>query len=202
MFDTNEFDKLLNHQPYTLNIKGFDLLVDDKVFAPDPTLTNSTPFLLNNLSDLKGKSILDVGTGTGILSLFAVKNGASKVLALDIDDAAINNAKKNLEKFPNVKVIKSNLFEKVEGKFDIIFGNLPILDEIWDIEESTVSTIEKFLSQAKNYLEPEGKVYFTWFSISDVEFIKDLLNKYNYNYKIITESKLDFDWYLFICSVI
>ena len=45
-----------------------------------------------------GVRVLDLGTGTGILSIAAVKLGAAEVLALDTDAAAVNAARSNAEK--------------------------------------------------------------------------------------------------------
>lgn len=47
--------------------------------------------------DFKGLSVLDFGTGTGILSIMAEKLGAKEVLAIDMDDWSIENAKENLQ---------------------------------------------------------------------------------------------------------
>lgn len=74
----------------------------------------------------KDKIILDIGTGTGIQSIFAKKWGAKKVVAVDIDYNAIQTARKNFQK-NNVEVISQlNIYnEFIEDKFDIIIANLP-----------------------------------------------------------------------------
>lgn len=46
-------------------------------------------------TDLNGKRVLDHGTGTGVLAIFAKRLGAESVLALDIDDKSVSNAKEN-----------------------------------------------------------------------------------------------------------
>ena len=57
----------------------------------------TTSLLINTLlsTDLTGKNVLDHGTGTGVLAIFAKKQGAQQVFAVDIDDKSVENAKEN-----------------------------------------------------------------------------------------------------------
>ena len=58
----------------------------------------TTRMILTQLSemDLRGKSVIDAGTGTGILAIMAMKRGAAKVKAYDIDEWSVENAQQNL----------------------------------------------------------------------------------------------------------
>ena len=47
--------------------------------------------------DFKNKTVLDFGTGTGVLAILAEKLGAAKVIAIDNDEWSINNAIENIE---------------------------------------------------------------------------------------------------------
>ena len=68
----------------------------------------------------KGK-VLDMCTGSGILAKAALEK-TKDVTAVDIKEKAVNHCKKN-----KINVIKSDLFHKVEGKFDLIIFNPPYL---------------------------------------------------------------------------
>src|SRR4051812_34327997 len=81
-----------------LNIGGVTVRVNKDVFTPDPALTNSSLILLKSLPDLEGKSVLDLGTGCGILAVYAALNGASRVTAVDIDPNAVANASENVQR--------------------------------------------------------------------------------------------------------
>ncbi len=74
----------------------------------------------------KGLSVLDVGTGSGILSIAAAKLGASKVLAVDIDRMAISNARENVDENSVSDTVRLKLgrIGRVRGKFDIIVSNI------------------------------------------------------------------------------
>jgi methylase of polypeptide subunit release factors len=63
----------------------------------------------------KNKSVLDVGSGCGIQAKAAILSGAKSVLAIDINPESVDYIKK-----AGIHTIKSNLFSKVKGKFDLI----------------------------------------------------------------------------------
>ncbi|MBY0096320.1 50S ribosomal protein L11 methyltransferase [Mesobacillus maritimus] len=74
-----------------------------------------------------GDRIVDVGTGSGVLSIAAAKLGATKIEALDLDEVAVNVARSNikLNKVDEVvKVRQNNLLDGVEGETDIIVANI------------------------------------------------------------------------------
>ena len=77
--------------------------------------------------DLNGKTVLDIGTGSGILGISALLLGAESCLAVDIDKncvaTAIDNAGKNHVK-DRFKAVTGDLVQAVNGKFDIIFANI------------------------------------------------------------------------------
>lgn len=71
--------------------------------------------------------VLDVGTGTGVLSIAAAKLGAARVTAVDLDQVAVQSAKINvkLNKVQDVvSVSHNNLSDNVEGKYTIVVANL------------------------------------------------------------------------------
>ena len=73
------------------------------------------------------KSVIDVGTGSGILALASAKLGAKFVEAYDIDDNAVKSAKENcvLNNLQDkIYVANANLLDKTTGKFDIVLANI------------------------------------------------------------------------------
>ena len=75
--------------------------------------------------NITGKKILDLGCGTGILSILCEKVGAEDILSVDIDTTAIDNLKDNI-RCNNSKKITSleGTIHDVKSKFDFIFANI------------------------------------------------------------------------------
>src|SRR5579864_5016928 len=77
-----------------INIKGIDLLVYPHVYPSDKFRT--TNFVLENLQPLfKDKTVCDMGCGLGIVGQFALRHGARKVVQVDINPIAVENARAN-----------------------------------------------------------------------------------------------------------
>src|SRR3989344_1582935 len=131
----------------------------------------------------KGK-VLDMGTGAGILAKTALEK-TKDVLAVDINEEAVNNCKKL-----KINCIKSDLFEKVKGKFDLIIFNPPYLpDDNIKLEDNLNhiggkkgnEVLERFFSQTKKYLTKEGKILIVFSSLTPN--VNKIIKKYNFKYK-------------------
>lgn len=77
--------------------------------------------------DLIGKSVVDVGCGSGILGIAAAKLGSSDVIGIDIDENAVKIAVENVNS-NNVgsvmSVLHGDLLEQIEGNKDVIVANI------------------------------------------------------------------------------
>ncbi len=74
-----------------------------------------------------GDRVLDVGTGTGVLAVAAVKLGAGLCVAVDNDEWSIENSRENIERngiADRVRVVKGEVSSVEEGEFDIVAANL------------------------------------------------------------------------------
>jgi ribosomal protein L11 methyltransferase len=76
----------------------------------------------------KGLSVLDVGTGSGILSIIAAKLGAKEVWGIDIDGVAVENARENVEKNRVSAVVKTRKgsISDLHKKFDVVVANIDL----------------------------------------------------------------------------
>ena len=90
----------------------------------------STLLSLSHLLTSSPSRVLDCGTGTGILSICALKLGAKEAVGYDIDEWSVDNARHNAvinqvdERFQSLLGDASLLLNKVEGEFDIVMANI------------------------------------------------------------------------------
>ena len=153
----------------------------------------------------KGKkfTFLDVFSGSGCIGLAVLKNcskWAKMGVFSDIDEHFVKQAKINLklnrtspEKY---KVIQSDIFKNIKGKFDYIFANPPYvgLDNRHLVQESVLDWepmtaifggedgllyIGKFLQDARKYLKKDGKIYLEFDHLRKKE-TEDLLKQLKY----------------------
>ena len=108
---------------------------DELIIELDPGMafgTGTHPTTVMSIQALertvkKGDSVIDVGTGSGVLSIAAAMLGAEKVKALDLDEVAVQAAKLNL-KLNKVHTIASvsqnNLLEGISDKVDVVVANI------------------------------------------------------------------------------
>ncbi|MEM2934750.1 MAG: Rossmann-like fold-containing protein [Candidatus Thermoplasmatota archaeon] len=153
-------------------------------------------YLLIKSIKIKGKKALDMGCGCGIVALHLAKNGCD-VTAVDINEKAIENTKINAKiNCLNLKCFKSNLFENINEKFDIIVFNPPYLptrneDVAWNGGKDGKEVIEKFLREAKNYLRKQGVIYMVMSSLNKPDRI--IKNFKEFEFEKISEEKFFFE---------
>lgn len=167
--------------------------VSSKIFAE----------FIRSIGSLDGKHILDMGSGSGVVSIFAAAQGAectaADINANAVDAIAINAKLNGLEK--KINVIESDLFAKANGKFDIIFFNPPYYKGIPanDIERAfkggdQLEVVTRFLNDAKDFLRENGVIYFivsTDMDITDmnIKWLEGKFTSSHYHYVIQKEIK-------------
>jgi release factor glutamine methyltransferase len=143
--------------------------MENEIYEPN----EDSYFLIDCLKKLikkrKFNKVLEIGTGSGVVS-FSISEFVGEILAVDINPKAIKTAGKERKKLgiKNIEFKVSNLFEKVEGKFDLIFFNPTYLPGKEDLSchggKKGQEIIEKFLDQVKDYLEKK------WYCCDFIEF--------------------------------
>ena len=91
----------------------------------------------------RGRSVLDVGTGSGILSIIAAKLGAEEAWGIDIDGVAVENARENVEKnhVSEIVTIRKGSIGSLRRKFDVIAANID-LKSLGRMREPLVSRLK------------------------------------------------------------
>lgn len=86
----------------------------------------TTTLMIRQLFDIQldGKSLLDMGCGTGVLAIAAKKLGAGRVMAIDIDHWSVENARENAARNNVEMTIVEGGAEAINGTFDVILANI------------------------------------------------------------------------------
>ncbi|MCT4469979.1 peptide chain release factor N(5)-glutamine methyltransferase [Mycoplasma sp. HS2188] len=151
-------------------------------------------------------NVLDLCCGSGFIGLAIKKNIKNVSVTLsDIDQEAIDqtneNIKQNFNDHRDIKVIKSDLFEKINDRFDLIVSNPPYLDPNIKLENQQSLNFEpqhalfaedqgwyiyeKILKEYKEYLKPGGKLILEinplhlekWKTLENAVIINDINKK-------------------------
>ena len=140
----NKFKVFLRNHTY-------QFVTSSGVFSPKKN-DKGTLFLIENMRIPNEGNILDLGTGYGAIGIVAADICPKcEVHMIDINERAIWLAKENirLNNITNAIVMKSDLFEKIQEKFDLIISNLPYT--------TGIKNIEKINELVPNYLHQTGQ---------------------------------------------
>lgn len=153
-------------------------------------------------------TVLDVGTGCGILAIIAAEK-AYKVVAIDVNPHAVACAKYNAEKnnvAENIDVRQGNLFQPVRKaeKFDVIVFNAPYLPSSPEEEKTWLERawaggpkgrrlIDQFIAKAPEYLKKQGKILLVQSSLADVDKTLRMFSERKLEASVIAEKKEPFE---------
>ena len=119
-------------------------------------------------NDFEGKSVLDMGCGTGVLAILAEKVGATKLDAIDIDNWCYLNSLENVERndCKNISVYEGDV-KLLEGKhYDMIIANIN--------RNILLADIPMYVK----CLNSNGELYLSGFYEEDIQMLEDLCNKH------------------------
>ncbi len=159
---------------------GYDFYVDERVLIPRQDTECLVELAVESIRQKSTKvKVLDLCTGSGCIGISVAKLCPdSEVTLADISEGALSVAKKNAQNLEaDVTLIKGNLFENIEGRFDYILSNPPyipseviegLMPEVkeheprlaLDGEADGLSFYRKIINEAPDYLNPDGRIYF------------------------------------------
>ena len=129
-------------------VKGRDYILMDTLLSFGTGLHETTRIVSQFIEDYRSEigSLLDIGTGTGVLALVALKHKAKKVLAIDIGELSVEAAKKNskLNKLPFKVICQDIASFKHDDTYDFVAANLVTHDLV------------KFRRQIVRFVKPNG----------------------------------------------
>jgi len=178
-------------------------VVDENVYEP----AEDSFLFAENLDVDAGGSVLDMGTGCGILGILAAKK-ARDVIAVDVNPYAVRCAKENAV-LNNVRgklaFVQGDLFTWLSGKatFDVILFNAPYLPAEEGEEASWIGRawaggatgrqmIDRFIAKAPNHLKRTGRILLMQSTLANVEETMHRLAECRLNARLVADRDLPF----------
>jgi len=190
--------KLFYLKPRKYAYDKIEVKVHPDVFPPHLTL--STKILLDFIKpiSLKNKTFLELGCGSGIISLFASKKGAT-VTSTDINPTALQYLKKASESNTlKVELILSNLFDNLQNRtFEYIVINPPyypkkpknIKEQAWFCGEN-FEYFKKLFEQLASHTTQSHHIYMILSEDCNIEHIKNIALTSNLIFETVLEKKV------------
>jgi len=113
-------------------------------------------------------TVLDMGTGTGVLAVYAAKLGAKEVLAIDIEEWSAENARENVERngCSNIECLWGDI-DLVKGRnFGLIIANI------------NKNILKQHMEVYSNALETNGTLLLSGFFVTDVDEVTNYCEAY------------------------
>jgi len=206
MIDQKKHDTISmcqQHFPSSFHYKGLHIFLHPEVYEP----AEDTFLLLDTIDINPAESVLEIGSGTGIISLWCAQHQAN-VIASDINPFAIELLKKNIRKNTSdlrgiLKARMGDMYDSIDPRerFDVIIFNPPYLPE-GSIEESKklgwidtatnggregIQPSLRFLNKLPYHLKKRGRAYLIVSSFSTVERIQSTILVNDMHYKVLQQ---------------
>lgn len=212
-FDKEKEDLHLKNKVFHYN--GLKIELHPEVYEP----AEDTFQVLEAIKINGDEKVLEIGAGSGLISLECARQGA-RVVCTDINPYACEYVELNFLKNSslikgNLKVRKGDLFSpiKKDEKFDIIIFNPPYLptnsdervggsgwfDIATDGGKDGLDATKRFISEVKNYVHKDGLAYFVFSSLSNREKLDFLLSKAQLNAKVVLSRLYDDEYIDIYC---
>ena len=167
--------------------------------------------MLQSISVSSGDTILELGTGCGVIALECAHQGAH-VICTDINPFAVRLVQKNYRLNQHllkgsVEIREGDLFSILsdDERFHLIIFNPPYLptsskekigkwfDKAVDGGKNGLQTTTRYIREAKNHLKTKGRIYFTFSSLSNRSKLEKILSQESYTFNIVASQKFPFE---------
>lgn len=175
---------------YTYGSGCYEFLSDNGVFSKNKIDFGSITLIETYLKNKKDiKSFLDVGCGYGFLSIILARELKISGVGVDVNLRALDLAQKNaILNQASVSFKESNIYENVEGTFDLIITNPPI--------RAGKEVVMNILVDAQKHLNPDGEV---WAVIRKDQGAKSIIKVLLDTYRVEVKEK-NKGFYVFCCK--
>ena len=184
--------------------EDYVFIVDEHVYET----AEDTFLVADKMAVNENDTVLDIGTGCGILAVLAAKK-AQHVVAVDINPYAIKCAQKNAKAqgvTEKVDFFQGDLFQPLRNdkSFSLILFNSPYLPSEPHEENSWIGkawaggpngrkVIDRFIAGAPCWLTENGRVLLVQSSLSDPDKTIEMFNELNLQAKVVSQIKFSFE---------
>ncbi len=180
--------------------------VFEEVYEPAEDTFLTADYLAQNVKETD--TVLDMGTGCGILAITAAKK-ATKVIATDLNPHAVECTRFNAEAnnvSNKVDVRLGDLFDSIQEteRFDLIVFNAPYLPSELHEEETWLGRawaggkngrqlIDKFVNEAPLYLRQDGRILLTQSTLTNIDGTILKFSEEGFQASVVAEKKFPFE---------
>jgi release factor glutamine methyltransferase len=178
----------------TVTELGRTFVVPSEVYPPNPL--GLAEHVLKEVRETD--RVLDLGTGSGVNGIVAASISGD-VVAVDVSAPAVECARENAELngvAPRMRIVESDLFERVEGRFDLIVFDPPYR---WfpprDLRERGTAdedyrTLTAFFEQVHEHLTPDGRILLSFGTTGDIDYLRHLIEQARLRAEVLSETTL------------
>lgn len=176
----------------------------DSVFWEPLDTVNLRKLLIEKPELVQGKSVLEIGTGSGLVAICCLEAGAASVLATDVNPAAIRAATYNLRRYgrsaevrqvPVGEGVDSGAFAVVPAgrRFDVIISNPPWEDSSpkrWSeyaLYDPNFQLLRSILEGGRSHLNPDGRILLAFGCVEAIRVLRRLADELDMTVLILDE---------------
>ena len=173
----------------------------------EPADTESLRQLIRNTPLVKDRSVLEIGTGSGLIALCCLQAGAANVVATDINPNAVRNAALNAERLGFQKRMQCRLVSRrspdawsvvaSDETFDLIISNPPWEDRKpgtlaeFALYDPGFQLLKSLMSGCRKHLKPNGKMLLAYGCVSAIRTAIRLAEEHRLKLRILDDRQLD-----------
>ncbi|MGY6560643.1 MAG: 50S ribosomal protein L11 methyltransferase [Luteibaculaceae bacterium] len=162
----------------------FDIIINPKMSfgtGHHETTRMVCEFLVD--MDLQDKTVLDVGTGTGVLAILSLKKGAKFAFGNDIDEWSVENSIENA----TLNSVQPRNYEFLKGDLDVI------PPQVYDVICANINklTLMKHFEQYSRLIAEQGTLFISGFFVTDAQDLISAANQYGF---VLDSKKYENNW--------
>jgi methylase of polypeptide subunit release factors len=173
----------------------------------EPQVTTSLRKLIRKAPLVRNKTVLEIGTGTGLLSLLCLQEGATRAVATDINPAAIENARYNADMLGVANRLETRLvpldnseaFSVVDDfeQFDLIISNPPWENDkpktidLYAYYDRDFALMRSLIEGLDKHLAVDGRVLLAYGCVTAIEEVKRLSHEHGFSVRVLDERRLE-----------